>query len=360
MKKYKIAVIPGDGIGPEVTKQGLKVLDAASSVYGLTFEKEILPWGSDYYLDKGKLYDDDAFEVLKKYDAIFVGSIGDPRVPDFVTVQLIINTRFNLDQYINLRPVKGYKGVPSYFNHIKPEEIDFVVIRENSEGEYSNTGGRFKVGTEDEIAIQTGIFTRKGTERAMRYAFEVAKDRKNKGITKNSSVTNCTKSNALRHSMVFWDSVFEEVSRQYPEIETRKALVDAITMWLIKNPKDFDVIVASNLFGDIITDLASTLQGGMGFAAGGNINPEKTTPSMFEPIHGSAPKYTGKNVVNPIATILAVKMMLDHLGETEASNKIEEAVSEVLAKKEIRTMDMGGTTSTEEVGEIIAKKIYGY
>lgn len=281
MKNYKIAVIPGDGIGPEVVEQGLKVLNAVSDVYGLTFDKEILPWGCDYYLDTGKLYDDDAFDVLKKFDAIFLGSIGDPRVPDNVSVHIVIDTRFCLDQYINLRPVKGYKGVPSYFNHFRPEEIDFLVVRENSEGEYANIGGRFKQKTNDEIAIQTAIFTRKGTKRVIEYAFDLAKDRKSKGVTEHSSVTNCTKSNALAYSMVFWDDIFEEVSQKYPDVESRKALVDAITMWFIKNPKDFDVVVASNLFGDIITDLASTLQGGMGFAAGGNINPEKKYPSIF-------------------------------------------------------------------------------
>ncbi len=355
---YNVAVLPGDGIGPEVTKQGLKVLDAVSDVLGLTFERDVLPWSSEYYLDTGKILDDDAFDVLKKYDAIFLGALGNPKVPDTVTTGMLVGIRFALDQYINLRPVKGYKGVPSYFSHVQPEDIDFCVVRENSEGEYTNAGGRFKCGTENEIAIQTAIFTRKGTERAMKFAFELAKERKSKGISQKPCVTSCTKSNALGHSMVFWDTVFEEVSQRYPEIENRKAMVDAITMWFIKNPKDFDVVVASNLFGDIITDLAAMLQGGLGYAAGGNINPERITPSMFEPIHGSAPKYAGKNTANPIASIMSVKMMLDHLGETKAADKIECAVKGAIADGEIKSRDIGGTTSTEEAGDIVCKRIY--
>lgn len=357
-KPYRIAVIPGDGIGPEVTDEALKVLDAVSDVCGLSFERDILPWGSEYYLDKGKMYDDDAFKIMNGYDAVLLGAIGDPRVPDAVSVRMVIDTRFNLDQYVNLRPVKGYKGVPSYFKHVRPEDIDFCVVRENSEGEYSNAGGRFKRDTCDEIAIQTSIFTRKGTERVMRYAFELARERHARGMTRKPSVTSCTKSNALAYSMVFWDSVFEGVSREYPDVSVGKAMVDAITMWFVKNPQDFDVVVASNLFGDIITDLAAMLQGGLGFAAGGNINPERTSPSMFEPIHGSAPKYAGKNVANPIASILSVEMMLEHIGETEAADRIEQAVSEVLSAGEVKLKDMGGTTSTEETGDIICRHIY--
>ena len=354
---YNIAVLPGDGIGPEVTNEGLKVLDTVSDILGLTFERDIMPWSSAYYLDTGKMLDDDFFSVLNKYDAIYLGALGDPRVPDTLTTEMLISIRFALDQYINLRPVKGYKGVPAYLCHVQPQDIDFCVVRENSEGEYANLGGRFKAGTENEIAVQTGIFTRKGTERAMKFAFELAKDRRSKGISEKASVTSCTKSNALGHSMVFWDTVFEEVSQKYPEIEKRKAMVDAITMWFIKNPKDFDVVVASNLFGDIITDLAAILQGGLGYAAGGNINPEGTSPSMFEPIHGSAPKYAGKNTANPIASIMSVKMMLDHLGETQAADLIESAVKGALADGEIRSKDVGGTTSTNEAGDIICKRI---
>ncbi|HOF03395.1 MAG TPA: isocitrate/isopropylmalate family dehydrogenase, partial [Atribacterota bacterium] len=251
-----------------------------------------------------------------------------------------------------------FKEAPVFIKGLESKELNFFIVRENTEGEYVNAGGRFKKGTEEEVAIQTSIFTRKGTERVIRYSFELAERIKKQGKKEHVTVTSCTKSNALAYSMVFWDEVFESVASEYAHISTKKALVDALTMWLIKNPGDFDVIVASNLFGDIITDLASVLQGGMGFAAGGNINPEKVYPSMFEAIHGSAPKYAGKGIINPIASILSVKMMFEHLNEFSSARLIERGLASVINSGKVKTFDMGGSTTTSQVGDILCKEIY--
>ena len=267
---------------------------------------------------------------------------------------MLLTIRKGFDQYVNLRPIKLYPGVDTPIRTATPETVDILVIRENTEGEYSHNGGFFKRGTPDAFALQTGIFTWKGCERAIRYGFEAARQRGKLGSgEKVGRVTNCTKSNALNYSMVFWDEVYDHVARDYPDIETDMALVDALTMWFVKNPDWFDVVVASNLFGDIITDLGAMLQGGMGFAAGGNVNPEKAFPSMFEPIHGSAPKYTGKRIVNPIATIEAVRMMLEHLDQPEAGAHVQRAVASTLAAGEVRTRDMGGSNTTDEVGAAV-------
>ena len=277
-----------------------------------------------------------------------------------VSLTLLLEIRYGFDQYVNLRPIKLFPGVDSCIKTSDSDTLDMVVIRENSEGEYSRAGGFFKFGTPDAFAIQTGIFTQKGCERVMRYAFDLARKRKKFGDSDPiGMVTNCTKSNALNYSMVFWDSVYNDVAKEYPDIKTDKALVDATTMWMVKKPQYFDVIVASNLFGDIITDLGSMLQGGMGFAAGGNINPEKIYPSMFEPIHGSAPKYTGKEIVNPIASIEAIRMMLEQLCEFEAASDIHDAISKTLSSQKIRTVDMNGKHKTFEMGDKIKKVILG-
>ena len=271
---------------------------------------------------------------------------------------LLLDIRNGFDQYVNLRPIKLYPGVEPAIKTATPDTVDMVVIRENSEGEYARAGGFFKLETPDAFALQTGVFTQKGCERIIRYAFNFASKRKKLGNTYPvGMVTNCTKSNALNYSMVFWDSVYNGVAQEYPEIKTDKALVDATTMWMVKNPQHFDVIVASNLFGDIITDLGAMLQGGMGFAAGGNINPEKVYPSMFEPIHGSAPKYAGENIINPIASIESIRMMLEHLGEIEAAASIEEAIAAALVSHEIKTRDMGGSSKTHEVGDTVQRLI---
>ncbi len=359
MASYKIAVIPGDGVGQEVSQEAIKILKAVSKKYAFNVRLNTFDWGCDYYLKNGKMMPPDALEILKPFEAIFLGCIGDSKkVPDHIALTLLLKIRKGFDQYVNLRPIKLYRGVTSVVNTALPETIDMIVVRENTEGEYSSTGGFFKKDTPDGFAIQTSIFTRRGCERVMRYAFELARKRKKFGRKKPfGMVTNCTKSNALNYSMVFWDSVYQKVSKDYSDIKTDMALVDALCMWLVKNPGYFDVIVASNLFGDIITDLGAMLQGGMGFAAGGNINPEKVYPSMFEPIHGSAPKYAGKSIVNPIASIEAIRMMLEHIGEEKAADDIQKSVEKVLIEGKVKTADMGGKNKTYEMGDVIKKAL---
>jgi tartrate dehydrogenase/decarboxylase/D-malate dehydrogenase len=355
MKSYNIAVIPGDGVGVEVANEAVKILDAVAEKYALEVKREHFDWGCDYYLKRGSMLPDDGLDMLKGFDAIFLGCIGDARkVPDHIALTLLLTIRKGFDQYINLRPIKLYPGVETLVKTATPESVDMVVVRENTEGEYTGAGGFFKVGTPDAFALQTAVFTHKGCARVIRYAFELARRRRKLGDKAPvGMVTNCTKSNALNYSMVFWDTVYREVAREYPDVKTDAAMVDAITMWFVKNPEHFDVIVASNLFGDIITDLGAMLQGGMGFAAGGNINPDRAYPSMFEPIHGSAPKYAGKGIVNPIATIESIRMMLEHLGEDEAAGDIRDAIIKVLTTGEVKTQDLGGTHKTGEVGDAI-------
>lgn len=359
MKSYNVAVIPGDGVGEEVAVEGLKVMNAVSEKHGFEVRTEHFGWGCDYYLEHGKMMSDDMLNILKDFDAIFLGCIGDAnKVPDHISLTLLLQIRKGFDEYVNLRPIKLYPGVDTPVRTATPRSVDFLVVRENTEGEYARMGGFFKLGSPDAFAVQSGVFTQKGCERIMHYAFQQARKR-NKGGShgKAGKVTNCSKSNALNYSMVFWDSIFNDVAGNYPDIATESAFVDAITMWFIKNPENFDVIVASNLFGDIITDLGAMLQGGMGFAASANINPEKIYPSMFEPIHGSAPKYKGKGIANPVATIESIRMMLEHLGEGGAAGDIERAIVEVLSQGKIKTKDMGGTHSTSEMGKAIADAV---
>ena len=359
-KDYRIAVIPGDGVGPEVSKGAVKVAGEAVKGSNVSLDCEWFDWGCDFYLKHGIMMPPDGLDILSRFDAIFLGCIGDAtKVPDHISLTLLLRIRKGFDQYVNLRPIYLYRGVDSPLKAVREGSIDVIVVRENTEGEYSQVGGRFKKGSADEVAIQTSIFTRKGTERVIRYAFDLARRRqklKGKGDYVGM-VTNCSKSNALNYSMVFWDEVFDEVSRDYPDIAKDFAHVDALTMWFVKKLDYFDVVVASNLFGDIITDLGAMLQGGMGLAAGGNINPERTFPSMFEPIHGSAPKYTGKGVVNPIASIEAMRMMLEHLGQDTAAKKISNALQSVLGEGVVKTRDMGGNATTEQMGDAILSKI---
>ncbi|MBW1695976.1 MAG: 3-isopropylmalate dehydrogenase [Deltaproteobacteria bacterium] len=355
MKSYEIAVIPGDGVGIEVCGEAIKILRAAAEKHGFSVKTTDFDWNCDYYLKHGKMMPDDCLDILKDFDSIFLGCIGDSnKVPDHVSLTLLLKLRKGFDQYVNLRPIRLYPGIETPIKTASPQTVDFIVVRENTEGEYAGIGGLFKTGSPDAFALQTAVFTRKGCERVIRYAFNLARRRKKLG---NQSpvgmVTNCSKSNALNYSMVFWDSVYYDVAKHYPDIKTDFAMVDAMTMWFVKNPDYFDVVVASNLFGDIITDLGSMLQGGMGFAAGGNINPEKIYPSMFEPIHGSAPKYAGKDIVNPIAAIESIAMMLDHLEEPSAAKDIREAISKVLLEGSIRTRDMGGQDGTSKMGDAI-------
>jgi len=351
MKNYRIAVIPGDGTGPEVVREGLKVLKAASQKFGFSYETEVFDWGGERYLKTGEVLPENAIQTLKKFDAIYLGAIGHPDVkPGILERGILLKIRFDLDQYINLRPVKLYPGVWTPLRDKGPQDIDFVVVRENTEGLYKGMGEFRDKGTPDEIAIQISYNTRKGIERCIRYAFEFARKR-----NKKKKLTLCGKTNVLTYAWDLWRRVFNEVAKEYPDIETDYAHVDAICMWMVKNPEWFDVIVTDNMFGDIITDLGAMIQGGMGIAAGGNLNPEGV--SMFEPIGGSAPKYTGKNVINPLAAICALSMLLKHIGEEEAGEKIEQAVMWATQNK-IKSMSAGKMgMSTSEVGDLIAELV---
>jgi 3-isopropylmalate dehydrogenase len=371
--KYKIAVIPGDGIGPEVICEGIKVLRATTEVVsGLDLEFVNFPYGGEHYLKTGELVPQEGLDRLAEMDAIYLGALGDPRVQTGILEQgVLLKLRFYFEQYINLRPIKLYPGVPCPLRDKRPEDIDFYVVRENTEDFYVGLGGRAKGHSsaqlevlrsiykakfgldidvdQDEIAYQIGVVSRKGTERAIRYAFELARKKGKK------RVTSVDKANVLTHVYGLWREVFEQVAKGYPEIETEFAFVDAISMWFIKNPEWYQVVVTPNMFGDIITDLGAMIQGGLGLAPGGNINPDGV--SMFEPIHGSAPKHAGKNVANPIATILAGQMMLEHLGEVETANKVEQMVIEVLREGKFKTRDIGGKSSTSEVGDAVVAKL---
>jgi 3-isopropylmalate dehydrogenase len=344
---YKIAVIPGDGTGPEQVREGLKVLDAVARKRGFRLETVTFDYGGDYYLRTSEVLPAGALDELRRFDAIYLGAIGHPEVrPGILEQGILLRLRFELDQYINLRPVRLYPGVETPVAGKGPEDIDFVVVRENTEGLYAGSGGFLKRGTPDEVAIQTSINTRKGVERCIRFAFEYCRRR-----NKRKKVTLCGKTNVLTYAFDLWERVFHEVGAEYPDIERDYAHVDAICMWMVKNPEWFDVIVTDNMFGDIITDLGAMIQGGMGIAAGGNLNPEGV--SMFEPIGGSAPKYTGKNVINPLAAICAAGMLLEHLGEAEAAVQVEEAVKKVCAYhlKSLAAGKMGYSTS--EVGDLV-------
>ena len=347
-KTYNIAVIPGDGTGPEVVAEGLKALGAAAVRFGFRLNLSTFDFGGDRYLRTGEVLPDGAAGELRKFDAIYLGAIGHPDVkPGVLEKGILLRLRFELDQYVNLRPVKLFPGVDCPLKDKGPEHIDFVVVRENTEGLYAGAGGVLKKGTPDEVAIQESINTRKGVERCIRYAFEYCKKR-----NKMNKLTLCGKTNVLTFAFDLWERAFYEVAREYPAIKPDYAHVDAITMWFVKNPEWFDVIVTDNMFGDIITDLGAMIQGGMGIAAGGNINPQGV--SMFEPIGGSAPKYKGKNVINPLAAICAAGMMLEHLGEETAGKTIEKAAMEVTGKhiKSLAAGHMG--FSTAQVGDLVA------
>ncbi|HOB86646.1 MAG TPA: 3-isopropylmalate dehydrogenase [Bacillota bacterium] len=346
---YKIAVIPGDGTGPEQVREGLKVLEAARDRYGLKLETVSYDLGGERYLRTGEILPDSVLEELKSFDAILLGAIGHPDVkPGILEKGLLLRLRFELDLYINLRPVKLYPGVETPLKNKGPQDIDFVVVRENTEGLYAGTGGIFKKGTPQEVAIQESINTRFGVERCVRYAFDYCRNKR-----KGRKVTLCGKTNVLTYAFDLWERTFQAVGAEYPEIEKDYAHVDAICMWMVKNPEWFDVIVTDNMFGDIITDLGAIIQGGMGIAAGGNIHPGRV--SMFEPIGGSAPKYTGRNVINPLAAIEATAMLLDYLGEEEAAAAIQRAVATVCAKH-LRSLNAGEMGyGTDAVGDLVVR-----
>ena len=350
-KQYKIAVIPGDGTGPEVVAEGLKVLEAVSSKCGFRYETVNYDFGGERYLRTGEVLPKSALSELASFDTIYLGAIGHPDVkPGVLEKGILLTIRFDLEQYINLRPVKLYDSRFCPLKDKKPEDIDFVVVRENTEGLYKGMGEFKDKGTKDEIAIQTSYNTHKGVERCLRYAFEYAQKR-----NKKKTLTLCGKTNVLTYAFDLWERTFYEVAKDYPDVKTDYAHVDATCMWMVKNPEWFDVIVTDNMFGDIITDLGAMIQGGMGIAAGGNINPAGI--SMFEPIGGSAPKYTGKNVINPLAAICALSMLLDQLGETEAAKMVEAAAIKV-SREKLKSLAAGRMGySTVEVGDLIVKNL---
>ena len=348
MKQFHIAVIAGDGIGPEVIAEGKKVflgIARMDGTFSVAFED--FPWGCEYYLKSGEMMPENGLDLLRGYDAIYLGAVGYPGVPDHVSLgDLLLRIRRGFDEYINLRPVRLLHGAPCPLADISPRDIDMIVVRENSEGEYANVGARLYPGTPRETALQTGVFSRHGCERVIRYAYELARREKR-------TLTSISKGNALRYSMVFWDEIFAEIGKEYPDVETHSLLVDAASMFFVKDPKRFGVVVTSNLFGDILTDLGAAIAGGMGLAAGANLNPERHYPSMFEPIHGSAPDIAGQGIANPLASIWSVAQMLDFLGEEDWAERVLRAIETLLVEKKTLTPDLGGTARTSDIGNAV-------
>jgi len=351
MRHYQIAVLPGDGIGPEVITESVKTLEALAELHaGFHLDTQYFDWGTERYLRNGSLMPKDGLAMLERggFDGILLGPVGDPRVPDHLTLWgLLLPLRQGFDQYVNLRPMRLLPGVQSPLVGKGPAEIDMVCIRENTEGEYAGVGGRVHQGMEEEVAIQSMVFTRTGTERIIRYAFEYARRHGRKKLT------SATKSNSLQYSMVFWDEVFAQVAASYPDIAHEQQLVDSLAARIVSRPESLDVIVASNLFGDILTDLGAAISGSLGLAPSANLNPMRRYPSLFQAIHGSAPDITGKGIANPIASIWSGQLLLDHLGEQEAAVTLMRAIEEVLAAGEMRTPDLGGTATTRQLGEAI-------
>ena len=354
MKQYKIAVIPGDGIGKELAPHGVRILDAAAAAcgnFGLTYE--YFPWGCEYYLEHKEMMPANGLDILKPFDAIYFGAVGYPElVPDDISLHgLLIKIRLGFDQYICLRPCTLLPGVPTPLGGKKPGDIDFITVRENTEGEYAGAGGRMHPGQPMELAIETSVFTRVGVERVIRHAFELARSRPRKLLA------SATKSTAQKHTMTFWDNIFDEVAKEYPEVKTERVLIDAMAARLVLKPESLDVVVASNLFGDILTDIGGAITGSLGLSASGNIDPERRYPSMFEPVHGSAPDIYGQGVANPIAMAWSGAMMLDFLGEKRGGAFIEEAIKAVTAEGKMLTPDLGGTASTTQVADALIEKI---
>ncbi|MCC6362079.1 MAG: tartrate dehydrogenase [Bryobacterales bacterium] len=349
MQNYRIQVIAGDGIGGEVTACAMRVMEKAAARHGFRMTFEEHDWGSEYYFRHGRMMPVNALDTLRPADAILLGAVGHPDIPDHVTLHgLLLPIRRGFDQYVNVRPAVLYPGVESPLKHFPPREIDMVVIRENTEGEYAPVGGFVHQNQADEVAVQSSVFTRHGCDRVIRYAFELAARRDGK-----NRVTSVTKSNAQAYSMVLWDRVFQSVAREFPEIETESLLVDAAAMNFVRRPHSFDVVVASNLFGDILSDLSAIVAGSIGLAASANLDPSRRSPSLFEPVHGSAPDIAGRGIANPLAAILCASMLLDHLGQGAAAAAVEEAVRRVLAEGAVRTPDLGGASRSAEVRDAV-------
>jgi tartrate dehydrogenase/decarboxylase / D-malate dehydrogenase len=348
MNKFNIAVIAGDGIGKEVVPEGIRVVEAAARRFNLDFTWREFDWSCEMYVKTGTMMPPDGLDQLAKFDAIFLGAVGHPSVADHVSLWgLLIPIRRGFRQYANIRPVRLFEGIESPLKHWKPGDINFTVVRENCEGEYSNVGGRIYSGSDEEMAIQQSVFTRKGVTRIQRYAFELARKSK-------KHLTSATKSNGIIYTMPFWDEVFHELSAEYPDVRTDQFHIDILTAHFVRHPDWFDVVVGSNLFADILSDLGPAVVGSIGIAPSGNLNPEKEYPSMFEPVHGSAPDIAGKGIANPIGQIWSGAMMLRHLGSPEAADAVEDAIATVLAQGKVRTPDIGGKSTTKELGEAIA------
>src|SRR5690625_3662391 len=346
MKHFNIAVIPGDGIGREVVAEGVKILKAIEKRDSeISFAFTEFTWGCEYYLKQGKMMDEDGIDQLKSFDAIYLGAVGYPGVPDHISLRdLLIKIRREFDQYVNLRPVTLLNESLTPLKNKTIKDIDFLVIRENSEGEYAGAGDWLFKGKPEEVVLQTGVFSRKGTERIIRYAYEEARKQ-------NKTLTSISKGNALNYSMVFWDEVFEDVGREYPDVETYSYLVDAASLYFVSNPERFEIVVTSNLFGDILTDIGAAITGGMGLATGANVNPEKEFPSMFEPVHGSAPDIAGQGIANPLAAIWSVSQMMDFFGEEKWGAVILESIKDILKETDRLTPDLGGEATTSELGD---------
>jgi tartrate dehydrogenase/decarboxylase/D-malate dehydrogenase len=351
LKTFQVAVIAGDGIGKEVVPEGIRVLEAAGRKFGFRLEWHAFDWSCESYLKTGRMMPVDGLDQLRRFDAIFLGAVGRPDVPDHVSLWgLLIPIRRGFRQYVNLRPVRLLEGIESPLKNWKPGEINFTIVRENNEGEYSNIGGRIYEGTDEETAVQQAVFTRRGVNRILRYAFDLAR-------TRRKHLTSATKSNGIIHTMPFWDECFQVMAKEYPDVRTDQYHIDILTAHFVRHPNWFDVVVGSNLFGDILSDLGPAVVGSIGIAASANLNPEKEFPSMFEPVHGSAPDIYGKGIANPIGQIWSGAMMLRQLGIEEAADAVEKAIFATLARGKARTPDIGGTNSTEELGAAIAREV---
>lgn len=352
MAAYRIAVLPGDGIGKEVVPEGIRVLESVGRSFDIQFKWETFPWGCEFYSQTGRMMPEDGIDQLRDSDAIFLGAVGFPGVPDHISLWgLLIPIRRQLQQYVNLRPVRMLKGMVSPLQGRGPADIDFLVVRENNEGEYSEIGGRLYSGTDQEMAVQETVFTKKGVDRVLRYAFELA------GTRKTKHVTSATKSNGIIHTMPFWDERFAAIASEYPDVRADQYHIDILTAHFVLHPDWFDVVVGSNLFGDILSDLGPAIAGTIGIAPSANLNPTREYPSMFEPVHGSAPDIAGKGIANPIAQIWSGALMLHHLGHPEAAAAVERAIETVLENTSLRTPDMGGTATTVELGAAIAEAV---